>query len=161
MPISPYNVSNDALQDRKALLARAYRHPIAPGCDIGQDVDLPTPPPSTPDQRRSSLVQVPINVATAGDNPLISTLTGRKLIYEIVLWNVAAQTLQLYQGGTGGILLLQLTNFPALSMFTLGFNGSWEEPHFNIDPGAAFVLNLQNSTQVDGMIRYRVATDGF
>ncbi len=151
----PFNPWNSVLRMRAMQLTKAYRHPIAPGCDLPD-------PKSTPLQRRSSLLTVPIQISSAGDNQLISTLIGKKLIYEIVIWNVAAQTLKFYQGpSASGILLLPLTNFPALSMFTLGFNGNFEQAHWEIDPGQPFVLNLQNNTEVDGFIRYRVATEAF
>lgn len=151
-PANPYNTT---LQQRKDALAIAYRHPITPGCD------LPTPE-STAVQRRSSLLRVPINANAAGDYQLISTLIGEKLIYEIFLWNVTAQNLALYQGpSAGGILLLALPSFPSASGLTLGFNGNFEMPHFEIDAGQAFVLNLQNATQVTGFVNYRIATEAF
>lgn len=151
----PVNPWNSVLAERKTVLARAYRHPIAPGCDLPD-------PETTPLQRRSSLLSVPINTTTAGDYPLISTLIGKKLIYELVLWNVASQDLALYQGPSAtGILLLDLPSFPATSALTLGFNGNWEQTHFDIDAGQPFILNLQNSTRVTGMLRYRIATEAF
>jgi hypothetical protein len=151
----PVNPWNSVLAQRAVALSRAYRHPITPGCDLPD-------PTSTPVQRRKSLLSVPINTSAAGDNQLISTLIGTKLIYEIVLWNVTAQNLALYQGPSAtGILLLSLPSFPATTGLTLGFNGNFEQPHFEIDPGQAFVLNLQNATQVTGFIRYRVATEAF
>jgi hypothetical protein len=151
----PTNIWNPVLSERKDVLARAYRHPISPGCDLPD-------PSSTALQRRSSLLSVPINATAAGDYPLISTLIGRKLIYELVLWNVAAQNLALYQGPSAtGILLLQLPSFPATTGLTLGFNGNWEQTHFDIDAGQPFILNLQNATQVTGFLRYRIATEAF
>ncbi len=150
-----FNDWNAMLRQRAAALRPAYRHPIAPGCE------LPEPKP-TPVQRRSSLLSVPIDVSTAGDNQLISTLIGKKLIYEILLWNVTAQNLALYQGPAAtGIVLLQLPGFPALTGLTLGFNGNFEQAHFEIDAGQPFILNLQNNTRVTGFIRYRIATQAF
>lgn len=151
-PINPWN---KVLRDRAKTLIQAYRHPITPGCDLPD-------PQSTPVQRRKSLLSVPIAASAAGDYQLISTLIGTKLIYEIVLWNVTAQNLALYQGpSASGILLLSLPSFPATTGLTLGFNGNFEQPHFEIDAGQPFVLNLQNSTQVTGFVRYRVATEAF
>lgn len=151
----PLNPWNQVLQARKLLLSKAYRHPIAPGCDL-------TDPKTTALQRRSSILHVPIDVSTAGDTPLISTLIGRKLIYEIFLWNVAAQNLALYQGNSAsGILLTKMPAFPATSGLLLGFNGNFEMPHFEIDSGQPLVLNLQNATQVTGFLKYRVATEAF
>jgi hypothetical protein len=103
------------------------------------------------------LLLSPINANIAGDTALIPTLSGKKLIYEIVLWNVTAQTIAFYQGpSASGILLLRLTGFPSLTGFTLGFNGNFSQPHFEVDAGQQFVLNLANATQVDGFIRYSI-----
>ena len=51
------------------------------------------------------------------------------------MWNVGAQTCLWQQGTTGGmpITLLDLVNFPALTGFLLGFNGNFEQPHWEID----------------------------
>lgn len=155
------NPWNEVLRQRAKALSVAFRHPISPGCNLQPVQPLP-PPVSSPKQERASLLTIPIIASAAGDNILISTLTGRKLIYEIVLWNVVAQTIALYQGASaGGILLMKLTNFPSLTGFTLGFNGSFSQAHFEIDAGQPFVMNLQNSTEVDGFIRYRVPTETF
>jgi hypothetical protein len=151
----PVNPFNSMLRERAQLLTQAYRHPIYPGCTLD-------PPEATPLQRRASLLTVPIIAGTAGDTQLISTLIGRKLIYEVVLWNVAAQNLAFYQGTSAtGILLLRLTAFPATTGFVLGFNGNFDQAHWEIDAGQPLTLNLQNSTEVDGFIRYRVATEAF
>ena len=53
------------------------------------------------------------------------------------------------------ITLLDLVNFPALTGFLLGFNGNFEQPHWEIDNGQPLVLNLSAGTQVTGFIRYR------
>lgn len=148
------NPYNNALRQRSLELNRATRYALTPDCD-------PTTGEArqTALQQRSRLVHALINVATAGDYAVVPTLTGKKLIYEIVLWNSAAQTLILQQGLTGGastLTLLQLTAFPATTGFTLGFNGNFEQPHFEVDNGQPFVLNLGASTQVDGFVRYRV-----
>lgn len=146
------NPYNEALQTRREALAGAFRVALFPGCNPA------TQPQPTTQQQRGQLLSLPINAFTAGDNQIIPSLTGKKLIYEIFLWNVAAQTLQLWQGASAtGILLLQITAFPALSGLTLGFNGSFAMPHWEIDPGQPLTLTLQNSTQVDGFIRYRIA----
>lgn len=151
-PANPFNV---ILRQRAQILATAYRHPITPGCDLPD-------PKSTPVQRRKALLSVPINATAAGDYPIISTLIGTKLIYEVVLWNVTAQNLALYQGpSASGILLLSLPSFPTTTGFTLGFNGNFEQAHFEIDAGQPFTLTLQNATQVTGFVRYRVATEAF
>jgi hypothetical protein len=149
------NPWNDILRQRADDLTHAFRGPISPGCAV------PPLTPAAPNVQRNSLLRVPINCFTAGDNFLIPTLIGRKLIYEIHIWNVAAQTLALYQGSSAtGILLTRWTAFPALTGVTLGFNGNFAMPHFQIDPGQPFTLNLENSTQVDGFVVYRNETTG-
>lgn len=150
------NPYNQILQARREALSNATRSALVPAnC---QTAAMLTPQALTR-QERSQLLEVTINCNTAGDNQLIPTLTGKKLIYEIVIWNVAAQTLALFQGPSAtGILKLRLTSFPALTGFTLGFNGSYAQPHFEIDGGQPFVLNLAASTQVDGMIRYKISS---
>lgn len=149
------NPWNQLLRARANALEYAYRGPISPGCQLPS---LDTPAANV---QRKSLLAVPINCSAAGDNQLIPTLIGKKLIYEIFIWNVAAQTLKLYQGSSAsGILLLQLTSFPALTGFVLGFNGNFAQPHWEIDPGQPLVLNLGAATQVDGFIRYRSETTG-
>ncbi len=148
--VNPWNL---VLRARAAALRRAHRHPISPGCD------LTTPAPS-PQQIRASLLHVPIDLTTGGDNQLISTLIGKKLIYELFLWNVALQDLALYQGPSStGIVLMPLPGFPAKTGLILGFNGSWEQPHFEVDSGQPLVLQTGGS-RVTGFLKYRIATTG-
>lgn len=108
---------------------------------------------------RRQLKFIQINAATVGDNIIIPAgQAGAKQIFEVVVWNVTQQTLTFTQGttGTSPITLLRLTDFPDTTGFTLGFNGSWDMPHWEIDNGQPLILNLQNGTQVDGFVRYRV-----
>lgn len=147
--------ARNQLRARAEALKTAYRNPISPGCDL-------VAPDSTPLQRRSSIIHIPIDTSAAGDTALISTLTGKKLILEILLWNVVAQNLALYQGpSASGILLFPWPAVPATTGLTLGFNGNFEQPHFAIEPGQPFVLNLQNPTRVTGFVNYIVAPENF
>lgn len=149
------NNFNQILRNRAQALKSAYRHPISPGCDLAD-------PKSTPVQRRSSLLHVPIDISTAGDNQLISTLIGKKLIYELVLWNLFAQDLALYQGpSASGIVLFPWPGVPNQTGMIFGFNGNFEQPHFEIDAGQPFVLNLSAGSRVTGFLRYRIATEAF
>lgn len=147
------NPYNRVLEMRRHALASAQRVALTPLCNpttVHTAATLST-------RKRRQLLSVPINAFTAGDNQLIPTLTGKKLIHEIFLWNVTTQTLGLFQGPSAtGILLFRMTTFPGGTGFILGFNGSFEMPHFEIDSGQPLILNLQNSTQVDGFIRYRI-----
>ncbi len=148
------NPYNDLLAQRHDLARKAVRFALSTLCDPATG----EPQPITRTQIRQQLRTIQINAATAGDNIIIPALAGVKLIYELVLWNSTAQTLIWQQGFTGSqpIQLFRLSGFPALTGFSLGFNGSFEQPHWEIDNGQALVLVLANPTQVDGFIRYRV-----
>lgn len=149
------NPYNQALRAQAGNLANATRYALTPGCNPITGEAQPSA-----QQLRSRLIHAIIDTATAGDYLVIPTLIGRKLIYEIVLWNVGTQTLILQQGQTGGsstIRMLRLTNFPSLTGFTLGFDGSEQQPHFEVDNGQPFVLNLGAATQVDGYVKYAVS----
>jgi hypothetical protein len=145
----PYN---QILGQKHGQVTRAVRYALGTLCDaMGK--------PLKPAQLRTQLKLIQINAATAGDNIIIPALAGVKQIFELVLWNSAAQTLTWQQGATASaqaITQLRLTAFPALTGFTLGFNGSFDQPHWEIDNGQALVLNLSVGTLVDGFIRYRV-----
>jgi hypothetical protein len=163
-----FNPFNLTLRAQRDSLRGAWRHPLVPGCGPAQAAAqaaaaaAPSTPPSNPTQRRSSLVHIPIVVNTSGDNILIPPSLGRKLIYEIVIWNVASQSLSFYQGPSAtGILKLKLTSFPALTGLTLPFAGNWEFPHWEIDDGQPLVMNLGSNAEVDGFIKYRVANTSF
>ena len=109
---------------------------------------------------RKQLKLIQINALLAGDNIIIPASAGVKQIFEMVMWNVAAQTIIWQQGLTSGgtpIVQTKFTGFPALTGFVLGFNGSFEMPHWEIDNLQPLVLNLSVGTEVDGFIRYRVA----
>ncbi len=148
------NPYNDLLAQRHDLARRAIRYALSTLCDPASG----DPQPISPTQIRQQLRSIQISAAAAGDNIIIPALAGVKLIYELVLWNVAAQTLILQQGITAAmpIQLLKLTSFPALTGFTLGFNGSFEMPHWEIDNNQPLVLVNASATQVDGFVRYRV-----
>ncbi len=150
------NPWNRMLQARRVSLANASRSAITPAnCQPA----IASSPAAVERQQRSQLLSVPVLALAAGDNQLIPTLTGKKLIYEVVLWNVGAQTLAFWQGpSASGILLTKFTNFPALTGFTLGFNGNFAMPHWEIDSGQPLVLNLSAGTEVDGFIRYKISS---
>lgn len=148
------NDYNRLLNERRIALAAAQRYALTPDCN-----PLSGEPNLTSQQKRAQIISVPINAVIAGDNQLIPTLAGRKLIFEMVIWNASAAAVNLafYQGASaGGILLLPMSNFPSETGFTLGFNGNFEQPHFTIDNGQPFVLNLSTTGPVQGMIRYTI-----
>jgi hypothetical protein len=149
--VSPFNIY---LGERRRALAGAYRYALTPNCNPSMG-----PPPMTSQQLLKQLLHVPIVAAVAGDNPLIPTTAGQQLIYEMLIWNSSAANVNvtLYQGpSANGILLLPLPNVPPQTGITLGFNGSWEQPHFTIDIGQRFVMNLSTTGPVTGMIKYKI-----
>jgi hypothetical protein len=150
--MSPYNLT---LEGQRQALSKAVRYALTPNCN-----PITGAPQLSSDQLRRQLLRVPIIAGNMGDNLLIATTSGQLLIYEIVLWNSSAAPvdMQLFQGpSAGGVLLLPISNFPATTGLTLGFNGSFEQPHFEIDSGQQFVLTLSTAGPVQGMIRYKVA----
>lgn len=149
------NPYNQILAQKHTMLASALRFALTTLCDpaTGQ------PKLSSPQLRRQ-LKTVQINSSSSGDAIIIPALAGIKQVFELVLWNVTTQTLVFQQGGTGTsqrIQLLKLTSFPGATGFTLGFNGNFDQPHWEIDNGQSLVIVLEHATQVDGFVRYRVA----
>lgn len=149
------NPYNQVLAEKHGMMVRAVRFALTTQCarDVNGQPVLSGP------QLRRQLKTVQINTAAAGDSIVIPALAGIKQVYEFFLWNVAAQTIIVQQGGTGTsqrIQLMRLTGFPALTGFTLGFNGNFEQPHWEIDNGQSLVI-VGAGTQIDGFVRYRVA----
>lgn len=156
------SVSNQLYIDKAWNQILAQKHVQARGAvrmALGTVCDAQGKPKLAKAALRRQLKFIQINVSGVGDHIIIPAgQAGAKQIFEVVLWNVGAQTLRFTQGttGTNPITLLQLTTFPALTGFTLGFNGSWDMPHWEIDNGQPLILNTDGGTQVDGFVRYRV-----
>lgn len=149
------NPFNQELSRRRFALGNAIRYALTPGCN-----PLTGEPQLTPGQQRDGLLHIPVTAGISGDNQLIPTTSGKILVYEIFLWNstAAAISWNLYQGASvNGILLLPLSNWPATTGFVLGFNGSWEQPHFIIDSGQNFTLNQSTAGPTQGFIKYKIA----
>lgn len=148
--VSPYN---QILSQKHGQVLGAVRVALGTVCDA--DGKAIIPPPAL----RRQLKLVAINVSAAGDNILIpADQAGVKQVYELVMWNVTGQSLQFQQGqtGNGPLPLLPLTSFPALTGFTLGFCGSWDFPHWEVENGQPLILHLSAGGVVNGFIRYRV-----
>jgi hypothetical protein len=136
------------------MLSRAVRYALTPNCNPTTGA-----PNLTQNQQIKQCLSVPIVAAVAGDNQLIPTTSSALLIYEIVIWNASAAAINLkfFQGpSANGILLMPISSFPAATGLTLGFNGNWEMPHFVIDTGQPFILNLSTTGPIQGMIKYKV-----
>ena len=148
------NPYNQQLEKQRGLLGRAVRYALTPNCN-----PISGAPALTPLQLLRGILSVPVIAGIAGDNPLIPTTSNPILIYEMLLWNASAApiNMQLYQGpSANGILLVPVSNFPPTTGFLLGFNGNWEMPHFLIDTGQPFVLNLSTTGPVQGFIKYKI-----
>jgi hypothetical protein len=150
------NPYNQLLAQKHGQSLRAQRAPLGTQCDprSGKPIKRPT---------KQQLQFAQINANMAGDNVLLPALAGVRQIFELVIWNVAAQNVRFQQGSTAGgqaIALLPLIGMPALIGFILGFNGSFEMPHWEIDPNQPLVVNLSVGTQVTGYIRYRTSSSG-
>jgi hypothetical protein len=132
------------LDSQRRLLARITR-PCAPDQQPAGSRRRP--------EDDDDLISIPINCSTAGDNIIVAPPGPAILIRAIQLWNVTAQTLGLYNGPSAetGSLLTRFTNFPGLSGYLLSIEQlRW----WRIPAGNALILNLENSTQVDGFVSY-------
>lgn len=149
------NPWNSLLAQKHAGLANAERYQIGTLCDpTGNPI-----PPSGPSLRKQ-LKTIQINATLAGDNIIIPALAGEKAILEVVMWNTAAQDLRWQQGASGDtpITLLDLPGFPATTGLTLGFNGNFDESHWDVDNNQPLVLKTSAGSQVTGFIRYRIVS---
>ena len=101
------------------------------------------------------MIHVPIFANAVGDNVVIPPPGRRFLIMELLIWNaVGAQTL-IYKDGTANPLLTQV-NVPISGGLFMGFAGN-NQPHFTINAGNGFVINLSAGTEVDGFAKYKLA----
>lgn len=149
------NPYNQILAQKHGQVQRAFRFALGTVCSAATGQPAPTT-----NQLRKQLKTIQINVTDIGDNLIIPALAGVKQIYELVMWNVTGQDLSWQQGSTASnnfITLLDLPGFPTTTGFTLGFNGNWDMPHWEIDNNQPLILTLSAATRVTGFIRYRVA----
>jgi hypothetical protein len=121
----------------------------------GGDIDAPggiIGTAAAPMPSRTPFLHQTISCSSAGSNTLIPGVNGLRIaIYEMLLWPTADGTLIFADGDQG--VLLQLTNAPALSAFTLAPS---EDPHWLLSSSAGLVLSLSSGYQVDGYVKYRV-----
>lgn len=101
------------------------------------------------------IIHVPIFANAVGDNVVIPSIGRKFLLMELFIWNaVGAQTI-IYKDGTSNPLLTQ-TNVPIAGGLFLGFAGN-DQPHFTVNAGNGFILNLSAGTEVDGYAKYKLA----
>ena len=156
MSPQPYieNPFNQILGQKHGQVRHAVRMALGTVCNVEGKPRVPAR------SVRRQLKFIQINAQLTGDNIIIPAgQAGVKEILEVVMWNVAGpQDIVFQQGQTGNnpITLLRLTAFPATTGFTLGFNGNFDMPHWEIDNGQPLILNTSNGTEVDGFVRYRV-----
>jgi hypothetical protein len=146
-PTSSTNPYNEILAEKHSALSQAFRFAQGATAEPGQA------PVSTP-----LLKILQIQASSPGDNIIIPAIAGTKQVFELVMFNVAAQDLLWAQGLTTStrIPLLSLPGFPALTTLILPFNGSFDMSHWDIDTNQPLSLNLSTGTPVTGFIRYRV-----
>jgi hypothetical protein len=152
------------LDTQRALLARASRSPLAPGCPAPSftPAGMPAPPPGQPqgsagNEWLPSLLHAPVDISAAGDNTIVSAGSARIFVHAVKLWNVASQTITLSSGASGPLnkRLDRLTNFPALTGYMLGISKlAW----YTLDQGDDLIINLSLAAQIDGFILYRLDT---
>lgn len=95
-------------------------------------------------------LRVTINRAAISTDPLIPSVPGKRIeVWQIFLYNVAAQTLELRSDRES--LTGPLTAFPATSGFSLPYTGA---PHFLLRSGEPLILSTSAATQVSGFVNY-------
>lgn len=148
------NPSNLIIQQKHHQMKGAQRYALGTACDPATKEPI-----LTAKQLRAQLKTISISAPIHGDNVLIPSLAGVKQIFEMFIWNPTKQTLRFFQGN--GVPWFQMTDFPDAGGLLLGFDGSFEQAHFEVDNNQALVMNTQNGTPVDGYIRYRVQNGSF
>jgi hypothetical protein len=145
------NGYNSILSAELALAARAIRtpgisSPITPGSGMNQ------PGGGTSSFNNEDLIAAPFDIANIGDNTIIgANAAGRITIYQLDLWNVAQQTIELKDGPA--LLRGPLVNFPAQTGLALLNQGKY---HYRLSPGRPFIITLSAGTQCTGLIYYRM-----
>lgn len=95
--------------------------------------------------------RAPIDVATLGDNTIVSAVTGKIIrVYEVVLISSGTTTVR-FESGTGGTALTGQMNLSA----NVGFSSGWcPTGHFETAEGVLLNLELSAAVSVDGWIVY-------
>jgi len=97
------------------------------------------------------LTHVAINVSTAGNHTLVAGNSQTQIaVYELLLWNVTQQDLELLDGTDS--LTGPLNSFPAQFGILLPNVG---EPRWLLRAGNSLVLSLGSAAQVSGYVLYR------
>ena len=100
-----------------------------------------------------------IDESASGNRTLINAVTGKRIaVYELFIWNVAEQNLEVYTGDEGSPPVLTtltgpLDSFPAQSGLLLPFSGA---PHLLCAEGAPLVLYNSGGTQISGFVDYEL-----
>lgn len=147
---TPYNPNewNRHIEQLAELARRAERTQGADGLSTpAGGATLPAIP--VQDELRHNV----INTAVAGDNNIVPATPDAIIdVYELFIWNVMNQQLELKDGAAKS-LTGPITNFPGQSGIMLPQN---DHPHFSTTKGNALVLNLSAAQQVSGYVRYKV-----
>ena len=101
---------------------------------------------------RAEATHVRISVATAATHVLVAGVSSRRIaVYELMLWNVADNALELFDGTDS--LTGPLNSFPKQFGIYLPNVG---EPHFKLAAGNSLQLTLSAAAQVSGYVLYRM-----
>lgn len=119
---------------------------------LGAAGDPASLPPAVAAAAGQELINVRLSIASIGSHTLVSGASGKRVaVYELMLYNVAAQDLELLDGANS--LTGPLSSFPATSGLLLQNVG---EPHFILSPGSNLVLTTSAADQVSGFLLYRM-----
>jgi hypothetical protein len=149
---------NDVLDADLDLCRRALRgQVIVTGADGQQTV---VDAAATDDPLRRPATNQPFSCSTLGDNIVVPGAQGYRIaIHQLSMWNTAKQTVRLLDGAAGVDLMGALTDFPAGGGDFLPYQ---DEPHFVLQDGHAFVINIAADTDgdatgaVNGFLKYRM-----
>jgi len=155
IPPATMTEANSLLNYEADLARRAIRAGRAgrQGSAADESIDFAFQAPEYP-PKPGDLTHQPFSVTAAGNNTVIAGNGGTQLeIFELMLWNVTAQTIRLLDGDSD--MTGPLTSFPSTSGYQLTDTG---RPHFRLRAGKAFVINLSGGTELSGFVRYRMIT---
>jgi hypothetical protein len=92
-----------------------------------------------------------INFASAGDNTLVTGISGKIISVFKIFFVVSLPTNLIFKDGTGGTALTGAIPVPANGSLTFTFDTT---PWFTASFGNNFVLNQSSTAQISGTVYY-------
>jgi hypothetical protein len=130
----------------------AIRRKAKAGGAVGTTGEPATVPAAVAAAAGQEAIHVRLSIASIGTHTLVAGASGKRIaVYELMLYNVASQDLELKDGSNS--LTGPLTSFPATSGMLLHNCG---EPHFILSPGEDLNLTTSAADQVSGFLLYRM-----